>query len=166
MQKTKLEENLESFFEDDFENRQISVFQNETALEKVTNSQNENSLDNFLSLIKLIFIYIPGAMTIHFVGMVIYFYILFNPGVTELASGLIVGGIVGTFLTMFGIGKTNDLSYLKVPASILTGSVLISIIFALITAFTGVEMTGIFFLSSFPLTIILGYIVKKILDKE
>ena len=67
---------------------------------------------------------------------------------------------------MFGISKMNDLNYLKVPASILTGSVLISIVFALITAFTGVQMTGIFLLLSFPLTIVIGYLVKKILDKE
>lgn len=60
----------------------------------------------------------------------------------------------------------NDLNYLKVPASVFTISVLISIIFALITAFTGVEMSGIFFLMSFPITIICGYIVKRFLDKQ
>lgn len=170
MKKTRLkedfEQNLDSFFEEDFSNHQISVFQNESALEKSSNYRNEEFLDKFLTAIKLIFLYVPGAMSIHFVGMVIYFSILFNPGLTELASGLIVGAIVGTFLTMFGIGKMNDLNYLKVPASIFTISVLISIIFALITAFTGVEMTGIFLLMSFPITIICGYIVKRFLDKQ
>lgn len=171
MKKTKLEESFEqnfnSFFdENDFRNEPISIFQNESALEKTSNYRNEAFLDNFLSAIKLIFLYVPGTMVIHFVGMIIYFSILFNPGITELVSGLIVGAIVGTFLTMFGIGKLTDLNYLKVPAAILTGSVLISIIFALITVFTGVQMTGIFFLSSFPITIIGGYIVKKLLDKQ
>ena len=164
--KEDFEQNLDSFFEEDFSNHQISVFQNESVLEKNSNYRNEEFLDKFLTAIKFIFLYIPGAMTIHFVGMVIYFSILFNPGITELASGLIVGAIAGTFLTMFGIGKMNDLNYLKVPTSVFIISVLISIIFALITAFTGVEMTGIFLLMSFPITIICGYIVKRFLDKQ
>lgn len=165
MQKVKFEEQIESFFEEDFSNHQISVFQNENALENAANSQNEVFLDNVLSLVKLIFLYVPGAMAIHFVGMFIYFFILFGPDITVVSAGMLIGLIIGTFLTMFGIGKMSDLNYLKVPASILAGSVLLSIVFALMTAFTGVEMTGIFLLLSFPITIIWGYIVKRILDK-
>ncbi len=171
MNKTKLEEkfeqNFDSFFdENDFSNQQTFIFKNESALENPTNSQNEIFLDKFLSAIKFIFLYVPGAMVIHFFGMFIYFYILFCPGSSGPLAGMLGGAVIGMFLTMFGIGKMNDLSYLKVPASVFASSVLISIVFALIAAFTGVEMTGIFLLCSFPLTIILGYLVKRFLDKD
>ncbi len=176
MKKVKIEDNFknetESFFadnffaENNFENQSLAVNQAEVLLTNNAISRNEEFLDNFLSGIKLIFLYVPGAMMIHFIGMFIYFLILFGLEPFVATSGMIVGLIIGTFLTMFGIGKMNDLNYLKVPASVFTISVLISIIFALITAFTGVEMTGIFLLMSFPITIICGYIVKRFLDKE
>lgn len=77
-------------------------------------------------------------MAIHFVEIFIYFFILFGLNFSELFAGMTIGLIVGTFLTMFGISKMSDLNYLKVPASIFAVSILISIVFSLITAFTGI----------------------------
>ena len=169
MNKVKIEEKIESLFEDGFDNRQISVFQNEATLENLKTSNNEEHLDNFLSLIKLVFLYIPGAIMIHFVGMFSYFFIWFGlefSDLFELSAGMIVGLIIGTFLVMFGIGKLKDLNYLKVPAMVFATSILISIIFAIVSAFTGMGMTGIYLLATFPITILLGYIIKRNIDKD
>jgi hypothetical protein len=165
MPKVKFDERTESIYTEDYSNHQISPSGRNADPENITNRQNESFLNNLLSLVKLIFIYIPGAIAIHFVGMFPYFFILFGFDFSDFYSGIVIGLIAGMFLTMFGIGKTNDLKYLKVPAAIFTGSFLISILFALITGLTGIRLTGFFMMLSFPITTILGYLVKRILDK-
>ncbi len=171
MERVKLEEKFEqkidSFFgENDFANQQISVFQNESALENSANSQGEEFLDKFLSAIKLFFLYAPGAMLLHMVGMFIKVFILYGESFPNLFPELIGATFIGTFLTMLGIGKLSDLRYLKVPALILGVSFLLSTIHTIITVIFRIDTEGYFWLISFPMVIIWGYLVKRFLDKE
>lgn len=176
MKKSKLSEYKEQSAPTFFENRlfdenlfssnQMLMHHGETALQSESPLANEEFLDKSLSAIKLIFLYIPGALAIHFVGMFAYILIHYSETMPNFFAELSGTALVGTFLTMLGIGKLKDLNYLKVPASIFSVSVLISILYAIITIFTGSETVGYFLLISFPVVIATGYFVKRLLDND
>lgn len=156
----------EDLFEYQFPNNHLAHVQSEIALEKPLIYQNEEFLDKCLAAIKLVFLYIPGTMAINMVGMFAYTLILYGEEFPNFYWELSGFALVGTFLTMLGIGKLKDLSYLKVPAAVFASSVLFSIIHALISIFIGNEAFGFFFLSSFPIVAFVGYFVKRMLDKN
>ncbi len=170
MKKTKLEEKFEqkfdSFFEDNFDHQQISIFQTESALENPSNIQTESLLDNLLLAIKLIFLYAPGVIAIQLVGHYLKSFILFGERMQISWLALSELAIIGIFLTMMGIGKLTDLKYLKVPAYIFAFSALLVVIEAFFTTGSKVELPELFRVISLSFPIALGYFVKKALDEK
>ena len=75
---------MDSFFENEFfsdinfDHQSIAVAENSLPLKEVSEAPPETFLDKFLTVVKFIFLYIPGAMAIHFVGMSVYFFFLFE----------------------------------------------------------------------------------------
>ncbi len=163
--KTIVEEKFAEFFNQSYEQTDLVYRQNTDVMTLDNESNNEEFLDKILAGIKLMFLYVPGAMAIHFVGIFIKFIIQYSDSMPNFAAELSGVALVGTFLTMLGIGKLSDLDYLKVPAAIFTTSVLISILHILLSAVIGFETEGMFMLISFPLVIISGYLTKIFLDK-
>jgi hypothetical protein len=164
--KTIIEEKFADFFNQSYEQSDLVFRQNTNVLTLENESNNEEFLDKILTGIKLIFLYVPGAMAIHFVGIFIKFIIQYRDSMPNFAAELSGVALVGTFLTMLGIGKLNELNYLKVPAAIFTTSILISILHIILSVIIGFETEGIFMLVSFPLVIIAGYLTKILSDKE
>jgi hypothetical protein len=164
--KTIIEERFADFFNQNCEQSDLVFRQNTDVLTIENESGNEEFLDKILTGIKLIFLYVPGAMAIHFVGVFIKFIIQYGDSIPNFAAELSGFALVGTFLTMLGIGKLSDLNYLKVPAATFTTSILVSILHVILSAIIGFETEGIFMLISFPLVIISGYLVKTFLDKK
>jgi hypothetical protein len=164
--KTIVEERFAEFFTQNYEQTDLVYRQNTDVLTLENDTNDEEFLDNALVAIKLMFLYVPGATAIHFVGVFIKFIIQYGGSMPNFAAELSGVALVGTFLTMLGIGKLNDLNYLKVPAAIFATSALVSILHIILSAITGVESEGIFMLASFPLVIIAGCFVKTCLDKE
>jgi len=162
----EIDESFDFYFENNFANRQISVSQNESALENIANFQTEVLLDGLLSAIKFIFLFIPGAMLLHLVGMFLKVFFLYGEKLPKLLPQLAVATFIGTLLTMFGIGKLSDLRYLKVPAAILAMSLLLSVMQAIMTVVFEVDSQGWFMLFSTSLVIVWGYLVKRFLDKQ
>jgi hypothetical protein len=163
--KTIIEEKFAEFFNQNYEQTDLVCRQNTDVL-TLENHTSEQFLDNALAGIKLMFLYVPGAMAIHFVGIFVKFIIQYGDSMPNFAAELSGVALVGTFLTMLGIGKLGDLNYLKVPTAIFTTSILISILHVILSAIIGFETEGIFMLISFPLVIIGGYLVKTFLDKK
>ncbi len=164
--KTIVEEKFAEFFNQSYEQTDLVYRQNTDVLTLENEANNEEFLDNALAVIKLVFLYVPGAMLIHFVGVFLKFLVIYGSPMPNFGSELGGGILIGTFLTMLGISKINDLNYLKVPAAIFATSVLISILHAILSAIFGFETEGIFMLISFPVAIISGYLTKTFLDKK
>jgi hypothetical protein len=160
-----VEEKFGEFFNHSYEQTDL-VYRQNTDILTLENNTKGQFLDNALAAIKLMFLYVPGAMAIHFVGVFIKLIIQYGGSMPNFAAELSGVALVGTFLTMLGIGKLNDLNYLKVPAAIFATSVLISILHIILSAIIGVETEGIFMLTSLPIVIIAGYLVKTFLNKE
>ncbi len=167
-QPTKIivEEKLAEFFNQSYEQTDLVYRQNIDVSTFENGTNNEEFLDNVLTGIKLAFLYVPGAMAIHFVGVFLKMIIQYGDSMPNFAAELSGVALVGTFLTMLGIGKLGDLNYLKVPAAIFTTSILVSILHIVLSATIGFETEGIFMLISFPFVIISGYLIKTFLDKK
>jgi hypothetical protein len=163
--KTIVEEKFAKFFNQNFEQTDLGYRQSTDILTLENGSNNEEFLDKILAGIKLAFLYVPGAMLIHFIGTFLKLSVFHEVSLPGFTSELSVAALIGTFLVMFGIGKINDLNYLKVPAAIFATSVLVSILHAILSVILGFETEGIFMLISFPLVIISGYLTKTFLDK-
>lgn len=114
----KVEQKFDSFFENEFfsginfDHRSIAVAENSLPLKEVSETQAETFPDKFLKAVKFIFFFIPGVFILNLTGPILFLSILydeiFDPFVRILGTVLI-----GTFLTLLGMWKLNDLNYLK-----------------------------------------------------
>ncbi|MGQ0541497.1 MAG: hypothetical protein ACT4O9_06565 [Blastocatellia bacterium] len=100
----------------------------------------ELALDGFVATVKWIFLYLPGALAIHFIMMA---FALFR---TDFSVAMLVGtfGVfaVSTFMVMLGLGKLSELKYLKVVAALVGMGGLLGIIYAISTIVFGDNFFG------------------------
>lgn len=173
MKKTTLVEDayndFQTFFEtDDFTSNQIAI-NNNTAIagnEKITN---DSFPDWFLTAVKMIFIYFPGVVTIHFTVMATAFIStagLYGEPIAGIA--LVILGLLaaGMFMVMFGIGKLKDLRYLRVVMGIFLTSLLCAIVYSAVLIFSPGDPIALFLKITLILPSLIGYFVKRNIDKE
>ena len=123
-------------------------------------------LDSLLTAIKWIFLYLPGAAVIHLIMLgfaLLYFYNDWSLGIVVASAGIL---IFGTFMMMLGIGKLTDLRYLRVAASLVAAGALAAILYSILIVFIPGDFFGPFARLSLPLTLAVGYMVKKDTDKK
>ncbi len=121
-------------------------------------------LDNLTPGIKWIFLYVPGILAIHFqmMGMVLTFF--YRDWSLGLMAGVFGITIFSIFMVMLGIGKLNDLKYLRVVAAAFAISGLASIFYSLLIIVIPGDYFGTFTLMTLPLTLLAGYVVKRYTD--
>jgi hypothetical protein len=154
-------ENL--FNENDFSFGQIAIQNGEVALLKQESEMSEGFADKILKGVKYLFFFTPGVFLLTLIGPGLFLSILY-PSFVESLLGLLVCGGIGSFLTMLGMGKLKDLKYLKVPAFIALCSMIVGFLFFPPAFYFGYELNILkFFL---PFTIVLGYLVKRNIDKS
>jgi hypothetical protein len=157
---------FEAFFDDEaFPAGQIALGEN-AALQKNAATAGTVFLDNFLTAIKFIFLYLPGATAIHFnmLGFALLFYY-------DVWSGPLLLGAFGifafaTFMIMLGIGKFFDLKYLRVVLAVAATSFLSAVLYSLLILFIPGDFFGLFAKITLPVTFLAGFLVKRKLDRE
>lgn len=167
MRKTKLEEKDSFAFEGIFD-REISESGGlekieEKELQTLAPTPKDEFLDKMLSLIKWVFLYVPGVFILH-IGMMGLSLMLFN-GDFEL-WGMLGFIVFGTFLIMFGLGKLLDLRYLKTVLTILGFSFLLGVFSDILAIFIKGDFWGFYTRLTFPLVLLIGYLSKRSIDKE
>lgn len=151
------------FNENDFSFSQITLQSGEAALTEQQSVINEDFPDKILKVVKYLFFFIPGVFLLTLIGPALFIAILYSSFLEPLLGSLVFGGI-GSFLTMLGMGKLKDLKYLKVPAFIVLCSMIVGFLFFPPAFYFGYEISILkFFL---PFTIVLGYLVKRNIDKS
>ena len=142
----------------------IAVREN-TSVEAPDAPSEDPVLDRFLGTIKWVFLYLPGALTIHFIMMVLS-SIVFYEVWPSLSMMLGTFGIfaVAAFMVMLGLGKLGELKYLRVVGALVAAGGLASVIYTILTAFTGGDFFGWFTLLSLPFTLLVAHLVKKNTD--
>jgi len=169
MKKTTLTEDavrdFHTFFEEErFTAREI-ILHHHAAPHK--NAEIEtNSLDTILALIKWTFLYLPGAMALHFGALGTGFFFLYAGDFMEFLPGMLGISIIATFLIMFGIGKLGDLKYLRVVLAVFAVSMVATVLNGSFAALVSGKYFGWFLLASFIPSAFAGYLVKIKIDNE
>ena len=164
MKKTKLKRRIENafnaFFDNECENYDENglIFAADSPLLKQEAAARANEKgDVLVKILKRTFIFLPGALYLFIVTlMVLAFDFLQNP-LTILTVFLI-----GSFMTIFGIGSLKNPKHLAILLSIIAVG---TAAFWLFSTFGNIKYAfeyGIYF---FPLALISSFLVKNLVDK-
>jgi len=123
-------------------------------------------LDSFVAIIKWVFLYLPGAGTLHFALMAQSLFVFYGGPTIEMIIGTLGISIVAMFMVMLGVGRLTDLRYLRVIGAILAAGALASILYSISIVFIPGDFFGWFTLLTLPVTIIIGQLVKIKTDRE
>ena len=124
------------------------------------------ALDSFVAIVKWVFLYLPGAGALHFALMALSLFFFYGGPTIEIVIGTVGISIVAMFMVMLGVGRLNDLRYLRVIGAILAAGALASILYSISIAFFPGDFFGWFTLLTLPVTIIIGQLVKIKTDRE
>lgn len=124
------------------------------------------ALDSFLATIKWLFLYLPGAGALHFTLMGMSLFYFYGGAPIEVIVGAFGVSLIAMFMVMLGVGRLNDLRYLRVVAGIIATGALASILYTLSIVFIPGDFFGWFTLLSLPVTVIIGQLIKIKTDRE
>lgn len=190
MRKAKVEDksakSFDSFFETEMpvENNALS-FANNSNLATLESAENLTTKANpILNLLKQILLFLPGTFLLYFVGFVsatiLMNIVIFSPpsepvqilGITSAPFQIILLGIIGllgTFMTWFGLGNLKNKKHLSIPASIILTGTFIAIAFKVIEGVFGggfIEEFDKYFIYLLPLILMVPVLTKSWIDKE
>jgi hypothetical protein len=124
-------------------------------------------LQVLLSVIKWVFLYVPGAVAINFSVMMLSLSVM--TGVWRDGSLIEWPGalVIYSFMVLFGIGRLTDMRYLKVIGAILSSSILSTILFHILASFfIGYNHIGWGILATCVTTVSFGQMIKNRIDRE
>ncbi len=124
----------------------------------------EAFLDRFLSLVKWVFLYIPGVAFLHLLIVGFGLSLLYEISPGEILVEMLGAGVIGTFMVMLGVGKLSDLKYLRVVGAIVAASSLAAILYLILAAFIPGDFYGRFYQMSLPVILLVGYLMKRHTD--
>lgn len=157
---------FQTFFDaEDFNEHRIACH-HRSALQNNSESENTRVLDNLLTMLKWMFLYLPGAATIHFVMMGFGLARFYDDLLFQILPVAFVAFGFATFMIMFGIGKLRDLKYLKVVLGVLLTSAFFAVLFSFLAGFVAGDFFGSFARATLPLTMLVGYLIKRRIDNE
>ncbi len=190
----KSEKSFDSFFESEIaeENNALSFTDNAnpSTLESAENLTGKTN--PFPNLLKQILLFLPGTFLLYFVGFVST-VILIDFVIFLISSGtlppsapfqislfgipsalfqtilLTALGVLGIFMTWFGLGDLKNKKHLAIPASIIfTGAAIAAVMKVIAGLFGGgfLEELDKYFIYLLPLILIVPILVKGWIDKE
>ena len=157
---------FQNFFNDGFSRSNEIVFNEKAELQENLSQETDSFSDKLLSVIKWVFLYLPGVAAIHLAMMGVALLFFYNEAAYDLLPGMIGFMLVGTFLIMFGFGKLSDLKYLKTVLTILTVSFVTAILWDVLAVFIEGDFLGFYARITFPLIAFVGYFSKMSVDNE
>jgi len=138
----------------------------ETALQASPAGPETAVLDSFVAIVKWVFLYLPGAAALHFALMAQSLFVFYGGPTIAMTVGTLGISIVAMFMVMLGVGRLNDLRYIRVIGAILAAGALASILYSISIVFFPGDFFGWFTLLTMPVTIIIGQLVKIKTDRE
>jgi hypothetical protein len=170
MKKTTFADETQTVFQDFF-SEEFSTADEIAVNDKAEPEQNllpeiDSFLDKLLSVIKWIFLYLPGVGAIHIAMMGVALLFFYNEAAYDLLPGMLGFVVVGTFLIMLGFGKLNDLKYLKTVLTILAVSFVTAVFWDILAIFIKGDFLGFYAKLTFPLIAFVGYFSKISVDNE
>lgn len=164
MKKTKLKHRIENavnaFFENDRENyveNKLTLAGDSRLLKQETAARFNEKGDVLVKTLKRTFIFFPGVLYLFFGALnILAFDFLWNP------LAVLAVFLIGSFMTIFGIGNLKNPKHLVIPLSISVVGVAAFTIFSMFGGLKSVFEYGIYF---FPLALIAPLLAKSLIDK-
>lgn len=195
MRKTKVEDKSEksfdSFFESETtdENNSLSFTNNSNTLRLESNENFTKQTNSFLNLLKQILFFLPGTFLLYFLGFVsatllMNVFIFLPPdtlppsepveilGITSTFIQIILLGtlgVLGVFMTWFGLGDIKNKKHFSIPLSIIfTGAIIALFVKAIKALFGGgfIEEFDKYFIYLLPLILIIPILIKGLVDRK
>jgi hypothetical protein len=135
--------------------------------EASANKPATDRMQDLLSAIKWIFLFVPGAVAINVSVMMLSISMI--TGVWRDGSLIQWPGamVLYSFMVLFGIGRLTDMRYLKVIGAILSSSILCTIMFHILASFfIGYSGLGWGMLAICVSTVSFAQIIKNRIDRE
>lgn len=157
---------FQDFFSDGFSTSNEIAINENVELKQSPSSKNDSFSDQLLSVIKWIFLYLPGVAAIHLAMMGVALLLFYNEAAYDLLPGMLGFIGIGTFLIMLGFGKLSDLKYLKTVLTILAVSFVTAVFWDILAVFIKGDFLGFYAKLTFPLIAFVGYFSKISIDNE
>lgn len=121
--------------------------------------------ENLVPSIRWAFLYLPGAVAIHFIVMAFALSIAHLHWPSELLGGTIGTFLVASFMVMAGMGKLTDLRHLRSVGGVVAASLISAVIYlAALVAAPG-DYFGIYSLITLSFALLGGYLLKEDTDR-
>lgn len=164
MSKTKFKQRMNNavnaFFEsepEDFSENGLSFARDSALLRPEPAAQINEKGDRLVKILKRAFLFLPGALYLFFGTLsVLSFEVLWNKPWAILAAFLI-----GSFLTIFGLGSLKSAKHLAIPISIVAVGIAAFSFFSMLGGIKYVFEYGIYF---FPFALIVPFLAKSLVD--
>ena len=135
--------------------------------ETLENKPATDRMQDLLSAIKWIFLFVPGGVAINFSVLRLSFSMI--TGVWEDGTLIQWPGamVLFSFMVLFGIGRLTDMRYLKVVGAVLSSSILCTIMLHILASFfIGYSGFGWGMLAVCVATVSFAQIIKNRIDCE
>ena len=124
-------------------------------------------MQDLLSAIKWIFLFVPGTVAINFSVMMISLSMITgvwrDGGLIQWPGAM----VLYSFMVLFGIGRLMDMRYLKVIGAILSSSILSTILVHILASFfIGYSNLGWAMLATSLITVSFAQMIKNRIDRE
>lgn len=164
MKKTKIEQRINNAINAFFTNEPENIvenslsFANDSALLKQETAEQFNKKGDLLvKILKRSFLFFPGVLYLFFgTFSILTFDFFWNP------FSILAIFLIGSFLTIFGIGNLKNPKHLVIPVSIVAVAIMTFAIFSTIGGLKFVFQYGIYF---FPLALMIPLLAKSLVDK-
>lgn len=164
MKKTKLNQRIRNavnaFFADDEENigeNSLTLANDSALLKQETAAKLNEKGDVLVKILKRVFLFFPGVLYLFFgTFSILAFDFLWNP------FTIIAVFLIGSFLTIFGIGNLRNPKHLAIPFSIVAVAILAFLFFSTMGGLKSVFEYGIYF---FPVALVIPLLAKSLADK-
>lgn len=165
MKKTKFKQRINNavsaFFAEapeTFGETSITLATDAALLKPETAAQINEKGDRLIKILKRAFLFLPGALYLFFGTLTIFsFDFLWSP-----VSALIIF-MIGSFLTIFGLGSLKNPKHLLIPVSIVLVAITTFWLFSTIGGLKFVFEYGIYL---FPLALIVPVLVKNLIEDK
>jgi hypothetical protein len=155
-----------NFFSPEFSTSNEIAFNERDEGQETLSAQTGSFSDTLLSVLKWVFLYLPGVAAIHMAMMGVALLFFYNEAAYDLLPAMMGFVIVGAFLIMLGFGKLGDLKYLKTVLTILTVSFVTAVLWDVLAVFIKGDFFGFYARVTFPIIAFVGYFSKISVDKE
>lgn len=166
----KIVEDLKDFWQEQFENSssegEFLTHRNNTDLLKAEEISAESNGDNWIKIIKGLFLFLPGAFLL-FMSSTFLFEAFFsmNWSFFQILSG-VPWLFLYAFMVLFGLGELKNPKHLSIPFSIVGISLIVFLISSLLGDSSKSWFLSYYSMYLFPLVLIIPVLLKNMMNEK